>query len=86
MVVVFYFLCFSRVYKKAGTIKEKKKPDVVVAKKGGGKFVKRPKGVTGRFKVVDPRMKKELRAEKRRQPTKKGKPQKGSGGKGKGRK
>ena len=53
------------VYKKAGLL-GRKKADVqyVVAKKGMGKRVRRPAGVTGKFKVVDPRMKKDNRRQK----------------------
>ncbi|KAH9518663.1 pre-rRNA processing protein ftsj3 [Bulinus truncatus] len=52
----------KQIYKKAGLLK-KSKPAVtyVVAKKGAGKKVRRPAGVKGLFKVVDGRMKKDLK-------------------------
>ncbi len=51
-----------RIYKKAGLLKNQL-PELtyVVAKRGVGRKVSRPAGVKGRFKVVDPRMKKDLR-------------------------
>lgn len=73
----------KKLYKKA----EKKKQEVtyVVAKKTGiaGKRVKRPAGVQGRFKVVDPRLKKDMRGEHKAQNSRRGKAS-SKGGKGKG--
>lgn len=71
----------KKLYKKA----EKKKQEVtyVVAKKTGisGKRVRRPAGVQGRFKVVDPRLKKDMRGEQKAQKSKRGKAS-SKGGKG----
>lgn len=56
----------KQIYKKAGTVGKRKRENVeyVVAKRGVGRRVKRPAGVKGRFKVVDPRMKKDNRGNK----------------------
>ncbi|KAJ7313619.1 hypothetical protein JRQ81_005165 [Phrynocephalus forsythii] len=55
------------IYKKAGIRKEKRQVTYVVAKKGGGQKVRRPAGVKGQFKVVDSRLKKDMRAQKRKE-------------------
>jgi AdoMet-dependent rRNA methyltransferase SPB1 len=52
----------KQVYKRAGVLgKRKREVEYVVAKRGVGRRVKRPAGVKGHFKVVDPRMKKDTR-------------------------
>ncbi|NIG61550.1 pre-rRNA processing protein FTSJ3 [Pontoporia blainvillei] len=58
-------------YKKAGLGKEKRQVTYVVAKKGVGRKVGRPAGVRGHFKVVDSRMKKDQRAQRRKEQKKK---------------
>lgn len=65
------------IYKKAGIGKEKREVTYVVTKKGAaGKKVRRPAGVKGAFKVVDSRMKKDMRGMQRKE-------QRAKGGKGK---
>ncbi|CAL8309624.1 unnamed protein product [Lota lota] len=71
------------IYKKAGVGKEEKREvTYVVAKKGTGGKVRRPAGVKGHFKVVDSRMKKDMRGLQRKEQRGKGKGGKGKGGKG----
>ncbi|NXO30757.1 SPB1 protein, partial [Cisticola juncidis] len=60
-----------RIYKKAGLAKEKRQVTYLVAKKGVGRRVRRPPGVKGQFKVVDSRLKKDVRAQKRQEQRKK---------------
>ncbi|KAM9831539.1 pre-rRNA 2'-O-ribose RNA methyltransferase FTSJ3 [Neosynchiropus ocellatus] len=69
----------KNIYKKAGLGKEKREVTYVVAKKGTGRKVRRPAGVKGVFKVVDSRMKKDMRGIQRKEQRAKGK------GKGKGK-
>uniref|UniRef100_A0A8C3FYM0 pre-rRNA processing protein FTSJ3 n=1 Tax=Chrysemys picta bellii TaxID=8478 RepID=A0A8C3FYM0_CHRPI len=57
------------IYKKAGLGKEKREVTYLVAKKGVGRRVRRPAGVKGHFKVVDSRMKKDMRAQKGKEKT-----------------
>uniref|UniRef100_A0A4W4FLD3 pre-rRNA processing protein FTSJ3 n=1 Tax=Electrophorus electricus TaxID=8005 RepID=A0A4W4FLD3_ELEEL len=55
------------IYKKAGVGKEKRDVTYVVAKRGAGRKVARPPGVKGLFRVVDGRMKKDLRGKQRKE-------------------
>jgi AdoMet-dependent rRNA methyltransferase SPB1 len=55
----------SKLIAKAGRKKPKEQVKVVVAKGVNRGIQGRPKGVKGRYKIVDPRMKKEMRAMKR---------------------
>ncbi|XP_041126881.1 pre-rRNA 2'-O-ribose RNA methyltransferase FTSJ3 [Polyodon spathula] len=55
------------IYKKAGIGKEKREVTYLVSKKGVGRKVRRPAGVKGQFKVVDGRMKKDMRGMKRKE-------------------
>ena len=70
----------KQIYKKAEALGRKKDSHVeyVVAKRGMGKRAQRPAGVKGRYKVVDPRMKKDSRGK-----AAKAKKQKGKQGRGK---
>ena len=55
----------KNIYKKAGLLgKRKEHTTYVFAKKGVGKKVRRPPGVSGKFKVVDKRLKKDIRHNK----------------------
>ncbi len=62
-------LCFYHhfsLYKKAGIKKQQKKVTYVVSRKAlAGKRTQRPRGVKGPYKVVDARLKKDMRAKKR---------------------
>lgn len=62
----------TKLMQKAAKKKPKKKVTVVVAK-GGNKGHGRPKGVKGKYKVVDARLKKDVRAQKRTAKKNKGK-------------
>ncbi|GFQ74930.1 pre-rRNA 2'-O-ribose RNA methyltransferase FTSJ3, partial [Trichonephila clavata] len=65
----------KEIYKKA-LPKQDHNVKYIVAKKGLGRRVRRPAGIKGRFKVVDPRMKKDNRKAKVSVKSRKGKPSK----------
>lgn len=91
MLIFIYFFCimtlyksifsFFSIYKKAGVGKEKREVTYVVSKKGAGRKVRRPPGVKGVFRVVDGRMKKDLRGKQTKDQRDKGRGGK-KGGKG----
>ncbi|OLN84439.1 AdoMet-dependent rRNA methyltransferase SPB1 [Colletotrichum chlorophyti] len=55
----------AKMMAKAGKVKRRPKPTLVVAKGANRGIQGRPKGVKGRYTIVDSRMKKDLRAMKR---------------------
>ena len=55
----------SKLMNRAAKKKPKRQVRLVVAKGGNRGISGRPKGVKGKYKIVDPRLKKDVRAEKR---------------------
>lgn len=83
LLLLIQFCFVPSIYKKAGIGKEKREVTYVVTKKGAGRKVRRPPGVKGAFKVVDSRLKKDMRGMKRKeQHAKGGKGKRSKGGKG----
>ena len=79
IITILYLFFHIRLYKKARVTKKKEVTYVVAKKFNSGKRAKRPAGLKGHYKVVDPRMKKDMRKMKSDM-TKQAKKSKGKGG------